>query len=58
VGGAIQAEPGDLPKPAQSAPIMPPMVAPQLSWKQEAQEVKAEEPEASSGAPEKGDEGN
>jgi small subunit ribosomal protein S3 len=48
-GGAVQAEPGELPKPAQTAPIMPPMVAPQLSWKQEPQEAKAGAPETSGG---------
>jgi len=45
-GPATQAAPGDMPKPAQTAPIMPPMSAPQPSWKQE---VKA--PEASADQP-------
>jgi small subunit ribosomal protein S3 len=44
-GAASQAAPGDLPK-AQTAPIMPPMSAPQPSWKQEAKP----EAEAAGGA--------
>jgi small subunit ribosomal protein S3 len=57
-GGAVQAEPGELPKPAQTAPIMPPMVAPQLSWKQESPEAGAEPPAPASGTPETGGEQN
>lgn len=48
-GPAIQPTPGDLPKPA-SAPIIPPLSAPQApSWKQGQPASAAEEPEQTSG---------
>ncbi|MGH9674313.1 MAG: 30S ribosomal protein S3, partial [Bryobacteraceae bacterium] len=41
-GGAVQAPPGDLPHPARStAPIAPPLAAPQPSWKQELKQEPA-----------------
>ena len=40
-GPAVQAAPGDMPQPARTAPIMPPMSAPTPSWKQEAKEAEA-----------------
>jgi small subunit ribosomal protein S3 len=40
-GPATQAAPGDMPQPARSAPIMPPMSAPTPSWKQETKETEA-----------------
>lgn len=37
-GPPVQAAPGELPQPARTAPIMPPMSAPTPSWKQEPKE--------------------
>jgi small subunit ribosomal protein S3 len=54
-GPAVQAAPGDLPQPARTAPIMPPMSAPTPSWKQETKEADA--PAATPPAP-TGGEGN
>lgn len=46
-GPVMQMAPGELPKPAASAPIIPPMSAPQApSWKQEQQPAPVEEPAA------------
>jgi small subunit ribosomal protein S3 len=45
-----QAYPGELSQPARTAPIMPPMVAPQPAWKQEVKaETPAENPPAGEG---------
>jgi small subunit ribosomal protein S3 len=50
-GGAVQPAPGDLPRPAGAAPVMPPMTAPAPAWKQEpkpeAAESKGETPDGS-----------
>jgi small subunit ribosomal protein S3 len=48
-GPATQSAPSDLPRPARSGgPLMPPLMAPQPSWKQEARtETPAAEPAAS-----------
>lgn len=43
-GPAQQAAPGDLPQPARTAPILPPMAAPTPSWKQEVKEPEAAPP--------------
>jgi len=52
-GPATQTAPSDLPRPARSGgPLMPPLMAPQPSWKQEARtETPAAEPTASEPAP-------
>ena len=52
-GPATQSAPSDLPRPARSGgPLMPPLMAPQPSWKQEARtETPAAEPAASEPAP-------
>ncbi|HXI41434.1 MAG TPA: 30S ribosomal protein S3 [Bryobacteraceae bacterium] len=52
-GPATQSAPSDLPRPARSGgPLMPPLMAPQPSWKQEARtEAPAAEPAASEPAP-------
>ena len=52
-GPATQSAPSDLPRPARSGgPLMPPLMAPQPSWKQEAHtEAPAAEPTASEPAP-------
>ncbi len=53
-GPATQAAPADLPRPAQrpSAPILPPLMAPQQpSWKQEARHETHEEKPAAEGTP-------
>ncbi len=43
-GGAMQPVPGDLPQPARgTAPIAPPLAAPQPSWKQELKQEPAAE---------------
>jgi small subunit ribosomal protein S3 len=53
VGGAMQPTPGELPQPARStAPIAPPLAAPQPSWKQELkQEPAAESPAPAAESP-------
>jgi small subunit ribosomal protein S3 len=43
--GATQAAPGDMPRPA-ATPILPPMAAPQPSWKQEAKPAETKPVEA------------
>jgi len=53
-GPATQAPPSDLPRPAArpSAPILPPLMAPQPSWKQEARpEAPHEEKPSAEGTP-------
>ncbi len=52
-GPATQSAPSDLPRPARSGgPLMPPLMAPQPSWKQEARtEPPAAEPAAGEPAP-------
>jgi len=60
-GGATQAAPSDLPRPARTGgPLMPPLMPPQPAWKQEARleapeatpETKAPEPKAPEAKPE------
>jgi small subunit ribosomal protein S3 len=52
-GHAVQAAPGEMPKPAQTAPITPPMANPTPSWKSEsAPEQQAPAPSEGSAGPE------
>ena len=38
VGPAVQASPGELPKPTEQSPIMPPLAPPKPAWKQDVSE--------------------
>jgi small subunit ribosomal protein S3 len=54
-GPAVQAAPGEMPQPARTAgPILPPLTAPQPSWKTEMkQEVEEKPAESPAGEPDK-----